>query len=65
MPYPTSGPAADHGPSIKNSATYEALISQGKTKAQAAAISNSAIKKGHKKGVHHKKKRSHGRKQKR
>jgi hypothetical protein len=65
MPYPTSGPAADHGPSIHNPATYEALINQGKTKAQAAAISNAALKKGVKKGVHRKKKRSHGRKRKR
>jgi hypothetical protein len=65
MPYPTSGPAADHGPSIHNPATYEALINQGKTKAQAAAISNAALKKGHKKGRHHAKSRSHVRKKKR
>lgn len=66
MPYPTSGKPADHGPSIKNPATYEALITeQNMSKAQAAAISNAALKKGHKKGVHRRKKRSHGQKKKR
>lgn len=40
------------GPSIKNPATYEALKREGKSKSQAAAISNAAINKGHKKGVH-------------
>lgn len=40
------------GPSIKNPATYEALKREGMDKSTAAAISNSAIKKGHKKGVH-------------
>jgi len=52
VPYPKSGPAADHGPSIKNPATYEALINSGHSKASAAAISNSAINKGHRKGHH-------------
>jgi hypothetical protein len=41
------------GPSIKNPATYEALKRQGKSKASAAAISNAALNKGFKKGVHH------------
>ena len=40
------------GPSIKNPATYEALKRQGKSKSSAAAISNSMINKGFKKGVH-------------
>lgn len=40
------------GPSIKNPATYEALKRQGKSKSSAAAISNSMINKGYKKGVH-------------
>lgn len=57
MPYPKSGPAADHGPSVKNPATYEALINSGHSKSSAAAISNSALKKGHRKGKHHKKSR--------
>lgn len=46
------------GPSIKNPDTYEALKREGKTKAQAAAISNAALNKGFKKGVHGGKKRS-------
>jgi len=41
-----------HGPSIKNPATYEALRRQGMSKQKAAAISNGALKKGHKKGKH-------------
>lgn len=61
MPYPKSGKAADHGPSIKNPATYEALINQGKSKSAAAAIANSAIKKGYKKGHHRKLKSRRGR----
>jgi hypothetical protein len=40
------------GPSIKNPATYEALKRQGKSKSSAAAISNAALNKGYKKGVH-------------
>jgi hypothetical protein len=62
VPYPTSGAAADHGSSIKNPATYEALINQGKSKAQAAAISNAALAKGHRKGAHRLKKADRGRK---
>ena len=59
MPYATKnkGPAKgyDHGPSIHNRATYEALITEkGMSKSQAAAISNGALKKGAKKGRHHK-----------
>ena len=59
MPY-TNTPAkgADHGSSIKNPATYEALMRGGKmSKGKAAAISNAALNKGAKKGRHHKKKR--------
>lgn len=57
MPYATKtkGPRGgyDHGPSIHNSATYEALITErGMSKARAAAISNAALKKGEKKGRH-------------
>jgi hypothetical protein len=62
VPYPTSGRAADHGASVKNPATYEALINQGKSQAQAAAISNAALAKGHAKGVHRSKKADRGRK---
>jgi hypothetical protein len=54
VPYPKSGPAADHGSSILNPATYEALRNQGKSKSAAAAIANSAVAKGHKKGHHRK-----------
>ena len=42
------------GPSIKNPATYEALKRDGMSKGQAAAISNSALARGFKKGVHRK-----------
>lgn len=53
MPYTGTPPGgADHGPSIKNAATYEALVRDGKTKSQAAAISNAALNKGYKKGRH-------------
>lgn len=45
-----------HGPSIKNEATYEALKRDGKTKAEAAAISNSALNKTGKRGKHRGKK---------
>jgi hypothetical protein len=60
MPYATDahGPKKgyNHGKSIKNSATYEALITkQGMSKGQAAAISNAALNKGARKGRHHKK----------
>lgn len=62
MPYATDkkGPLKgyDHGPSVKNSATYEALITKrGMSKGQAAAISNAALKKGAKKGRHYRKKK--------
>ncbi len=57
MPYATKtkGPRGgyDHGPSVKNRATYEALITEkGMSKSKAAAISNAALKKGAKKGKH-------------
>jgi hypothetical protein len=62
MPYATKtkGPKKgyNHGPSVKNRATYEALITEkGMSKSQAAAISNGALQKGAKKGVHRKKKK--------
>ena len=62
MPYATDkkGPLKgyDHGSSVKNSATYEALITKrGMSKGAAAAISNAALEKGAKKGRHHRKKR--------
>lgn len=56
MPYPTKGKPADHGPSIKNPATYEALVNAGKSKSSAAAISNAALNKGARKGKHRKRK---------
>lgn len=46
-------PGSEHGPSIKNPKTYEALKREGYSKTSAAKISNSALKKGYKKGVHH------------
>jgi uncharacterized protein YoaH (UPF0181 family) len=55
MPYK---PGSTHGPSIKNNETYNALIRKGMSKGEAAAISNGALKKGYKKGKHHRK--SHG-----
>jgi hypothetical protein len=60
MPFATDkkGPLKgyNHGKSIKNSATYEALITkEGMSKSQAAAISNAALNKGAKKGRHHRK----------
>jgi hypothetical protein len=44
------------GPSVKNPATYEAIRRDhpGLGKASAAAIANSALQKGFKKGVHRK-----------
>lgn len=58
MPYATrkKGPRGgyDHGPSVKNRATYEALITErGMSKSRAAAISNAALKHGARKGRHH------------
>jgi len=47
-----SGYTTAKGGFIKNPATYEALKREGKSKASAAAISNAAINKGYKKGVH-------------
>lgn len=41
-----------HGKSIKNPATYEAIKRGGMSKTSAAAISNAALNKGFKKGVH-------------
>lgn len=53
MPYTGTPPeGAYHGASIKNPATFEALKRSGMSTARAAAISNSAIAKGHKKGRH-------------
>ena len=46
-------PGSEHGKSIKNPDTYEALKREGYTKSSAAAISNDALNKGHKKGKHH------------
>ena len=62
MPYATDakGPLKgyNHGKSIKNSATYEALITKrGMSKGQAAAISNAALNKSGKKGKHHRKRK--------
>jgi hypothetical protein len=45
-------PQGNHGPSIKNPATYEALKRSGMSKTQAARISNGVLKKGYRKGVH-------------
>lgn len=42
-----------HGKSIKNSATYDALRSEGMSKTQAAIISNGILRRGVKKGKHH------------
>jgi hypothetical protein len=41
----------NHGKSIKNPATYEAL-KRSFPKSSAAAISNAALNKGYRKGVH-------------
>lgn len=41
----------NHGPSIKNPATYEALR-RSFSKSSAAAISNAALNKGYRRGVH-------------
>jgi len=55
LPYTGTPPEGiSHGPSIKNPATYEALMREGHSKASAAAISNSALKKTGKKGRHRK-----------
>lgn len=53
MPYTGTPPGGgDHGPSIKNPATYEAMVREGMSKSQAAAMSNGALNKGHRKGRH-------------
>lgn len=46
-----------HGKAIRNSATYEALRSEGMSKTQAAIISNGVLKHGVKKGKHRGKKK--------
>lgn len=46
-------PGSNHGPSIKNPATYSALKRAGMSKTKAAKISNGVLKDGVKKGVHH------------
>ena len=48
-------PGFPHGRSVKNPDTYEALKREGHSKASAAAISNAALNKGHKRGKHHSK----------
>lgn len=59
MPYTGTPPGgADHGPSIHNPAMYEALVREGKSQGQAAAISNSSLKKGYRKARHRSGRRS-------
>jgi hypothetical protein len=55
-------PGSIHGASIKNPDTYEALKREGYSKSSAAAISNDALNKGYKKGVHHAHKGKHKKK---
>lgn len=50
-------PGSKHGKSIRNPAVYEALKRSGMSKTKAAKISNGALKKGYRKGRHHRKKR--------
>ena len=58
MPYThTPRGGAYHGSSIKNAATYEALVRDGMSKSRAAAVSNAALRKGYKKGKHRGKRR--------
>jgi hypothetical protein len=52
MPGPGYTKKFPHGKSVKNPAVYEALKREGKSKSSAAAISNAALNKGFKKGVH-------------
>ena len=47
-------PGKNHGKSIKNPRTYEALKRKGMSKTAAARISNGALRKGFKKGRHRK-----------
>jgi hypothetical protein len=50
---PTGGKrGGNHGPSIKNPATYEALKRCGMSKSAAARLSNGVLKKGYRRGVH-------------
>ena len=56
MPGPGTSKQFPHGKSVKNPATYEALKGSGLSKSSAAAISNAALKKTGKKGVHRGKK---------
>jgi hypothetical protein len=52
MPGPGTSKKFPHGKSIKNPSTYEALKREGMTKQRAAMISNAALTKGARKGVH-------------
>jgi hypothetical protein len=53
MPYTGTPPGgADHGKSIKNPATYEAMVRDGMSQGKAAAISNGNLKKGFRRGRH-------------
>jgi hypothetical protein len=52
VPGPGTSKKFPHGKSVKNPATYEALKREGLPKSSAAAISNWALSKGKKKGVH-------------
>lgn len=63
MPYTGTPPGgADHGPSIKNPAVYEALMRGGRmSKSQAAAISNAQFDKTGKRGRHRSAKLAHRR----
>jgi len=55
LPYTGTPPEGiSHGKSIKNPATYEALMRDGHSKSSAAAISNAALNKSGKKGRHRK-----------
>jgi len=47
-------PGSEHGESIKNPATYEALKGAGFSKSSAAAISNAALNRGYALGRHRK-----------
>ncbi len=47
-----SSKGGKHGPSIKNSATYEALRRKGMSKSRAARISNGVLLRGVRKGKH-------------
>jgi uncharacterized protein YoaH (UPF0181 family) len=51
MPYALG---SKHGSSIKNPETYNSLMRKGMDQGKAAAISNAAVRKGHRKGRHRK-----------